>query len=170
MRSIYWLRCRWPWRLEWPLTPKTTPNDSSIGSRTFAHLRHKVPTGYNGMPYPKLPFPFDDLHPHLIHSSLDRLHSTSQTASMIQIQPAVFPQFTYRTDKQSERWDRRQTWPFPRYYRLFPKNLKRSRDCDHAHLKDYLSIQRLIFHMANQCIKFEVCSLISRSRDILYGN
>jgi len=27
---------------------------------------------------------------------------------------------------------------------------------DHAHLRDYLLIQRLILHVANQCTKFEV--------------
>jgi len=32
------------------LIPVTTPNGSSIGSRTFAQLYHKVPTGYNGTP------------------------------------------------------------------------------------------------------------------------
>jgi len=46
------------------------------------------------------------------------------------------------------------------------QNLKRSRDHDHAHLRDYLSIWRPILHMANQCTKFEVSSL-SHSRDIL---
>jgi len=46
------------------------------------------------------------------------------------------------------------------------QNLKRSRDREHDHapLRDYLPIQRLILHMANQCTKFEVSSL-SHSRD-----
>jgi len=48
------------------------------------------------------------------------------------------------------------------------QNLKRSRYCDHAHLRDCLSIRRLTFHMANQCTKFEV-STLSHSRDILGG-
>ena len=46
------------------------------------------------------------------------------------------------------------------------QNLKTSRDRDHAHLRDYLSIRRLIHHIANQCTKFEVSS-INHSRDIL---
>jgi len=49
---------------------------------------------------------------------------------------------------------------------IISKNMDRSRVRDHAHLRDSLSIRRLIFYMANQCIKFEVSSL-SRSRDIL---
>jgi len=49
---------------------------------------------------------------------------------------------------------------------IISQNLMRSHDCDHTHLRDYLSIWRLIFHMANQCTKFQVSS-ISRSRDIL---
>jgi len=39
---------------------------------------------------------------------------------------------------------------------------------NHAHLRDYLSIGRLILNMANQCTKFEVFSL-SHSSDILGG-
>jgi len=42
---------------------------------------------------------------------------------------------------------------------IISQNLKRSHDHDHAHLRDYLSIQRLMLHMANQCTKFEVSSL-----------
>jgi len=40
--------------------PLTTPNNSWIGSCTFAQLRNNVPIGYNGMPQihlPKLPLP-----------------------------------------------------------------------------------------------------------------
>jgi len=48
---------------------------------------------------------------------------------------------------------------------IISQNSKKSRDRDHAHLRDYLSIRRLILHIANQCTKFEVSSL-SRSRDI----
>ena len=53
--------------------PLTIPNDSSIDSCTFAQLHNKFPTGYNGMPTftPKIAFPFDDLHSHLIHPSID---------------------------------------------------------------------------------------------------
>jgi len=38
-------------------------------------------------------------------------------------------------------------------------NIKMSRDCDHTHLRDYLSIHRLLLHTANQCTKHEVSSL-----------
>ena len=46
----------------------------------------------------------------------------------------------------------------------FPK----FKDRDHAHLRYYLSIQRLILHMTNQCSNFEVFCF-SHSRDILGG-
>jgi len=48
------------------------------------------------------------------------------------------------------------------------KNLKRSYYRYHAHLKDSLSVRRLIVHMDNQCTKFEVSSL-SHYRNILGG-
>jgi len=35
-------------------------------------------------------------------------------------------------------------------------NIKRSHDRYHVHLRDYLSIRRLILHLAKQCTKFEV--------------
>jgi len=50
--------------------------------------------------------------------------------------------------------------------KIISQTLKRSRDHDHAHLRDSLSIQRLTLQMANQYTKFEVSSL-SHSRDIL---
>jgi len=51
---------------------------------------------------------------------------------------------------------------------IVSQNLKKLRDRDHAHLRDYLSTHRLILHMANHCTKFEVSSLC-RSRDIFGG-
>jgi len=48
--------------------------------------------------------------PHL-HSKLPLIHPLPTplfTPNGIQIQPAVFPQFTHRTDQQTDRWDRRQ--------------------------------------------------------------
>jgi len=51
---------------------------------------------------------------------------------------------------------------------IISQNLKRSHNCDHARLTDYLSILRLILHTANQCTKLEVTSL-SCSTDILGG-
>ena len=50
-----------------------------------AQLCNKVPIGYNGTPQihtKNCPFPSTIMHhPHLIHPSIDRLHSPSQTAS-----------------------------------------------------------------------------------------
>jgi len=42
---------------------------------------------------------------------------------------------------------------------IISQNLKMSRDRDHAHFRDYLSIRRLVLHMANQWTKFAVSSL-----------
>jgi len=83
--------------------PLTTLNDSSIalGSRTFAQLRHTVPIGYNWTPTltPKiLPSPWP-ISTHLIHPSVDWPNSPFQTAS----RSAVFPQFTYRTHRLTNR-------------------------------------------------------------------
>jgi len=52
---------------------------------------------------PKLPLLFDDLHPHLIHSQLT--HQPKGHPDPI----SRFPQFTGRTDRQTDRWARRQT-------------------------------------------------------------
>jgi len=60
-----------------------TPHLHHIDTCNFAQLCHKVPIRYSGMfhIYPQnCPFPLDDLHPHLIHLSLERLHSLLQTA------------------------------------------------------------------------------------------
>jgi len=57
---------------------------SASPPRTFAQLRNKVPTGYNGTPHihpPKLPLSLRRSTPYLIHPSLDRPHSPLQTAS-----------------------------------------------------------------------------------------
>jgi len=51
---------------------------------------------------------------------------------------------------------------------IISQNLKRSPDHDHAHLREYLLIQRLILHMSNQCRKLEVSS-INCFIDILGG-
>jgi len=56
-------------------------------------------------PRRKLPLPVDDHH--LIHPSLDRPPLT--TPNGIRIQSAVLPQYTFRTHRQTDRWDRRQT-------------------------------------------------------------
>jgi len=65
-------------------TPLTTPNDSSIGSRTSAQLRNKGPICYNEMSqiHPEnCPFPVDNRHQNLINSFLDRPLSPPQMAS-----------------------------------------------------------------------------------------
>jgi len=59
------LRCRWNYcrtvsRSVIIIPTTTSPPESNLG---------------------RSPFPFDDHHPHLIHQSLDRPHSPSQTAS-----------------------------------------------------------------------------------------
>jgi len=62
--------------------------------------------GYNGCSKFTLncPFPFDDHHPHLIHTSLDRPHSPPQTASGSN-QPFATVHFPGRqTDRQTDRW------------------------------------------------------------------
>jgi len=64
-------------------------SQSNLGRATFPPLMAEnnyatVPIGYNWMLniYPQnCPFPFDDLHPNLIHPSLDRPHLIPQTAS-----------------------------------------------------------------------------------------
>jgi len=64
-------------------TPLTNPNDGSIGSCTSTQLCNTVHIGYNGTPqiHPKTALPLWHHDPHLIHPSLDRPHSPSQTAS-----------------------------------------------------------------------------------------
>jgi len=45
-------------------------------------------------------FPFDDLHPHLMHPSFDRPHSSPQTASIFN--QSFFHNFTHETDRQTD--------------------------------------------------------------------
>jgi len=52
---------------------------------------------------PKLPLDFDDNHPNLIHPSLNRLHSPSQTASGSN-QPFCHNTFCRPTDVQTTTW------------------------------------------------------------------
>jgi len=76
----------------------------------FAQLRNKVPVGYNGMPqiHPKLPLSFENYHPHLIHPSLERPHSPSQTASG-STQLFCHNTLSGQTDRQTDRWSRQET-------------------------------------------------------------
>ena len=89
--------------MPWP-TPLTTPNDSSIGSHTSTQPCNKVSISYNGMPKftPKMPLPFDDHYPHLIHSSLDRPHLPSQTASR-STQPFCHSTLSRQTDRPTHK-------------------------------------------------------------------
>ena len=77
-----------------------------------AQLRNKVPIGYNGTPKihsQNCPLPFDDNHQHLIHPSLDRPHSSSQTA-FGSIQPFCHNTPCGQTDRQIDRPTCSVTW------------------------------------------------------------
>jgi len=91
------------------VTPLTTPNNSSIGSRTSAQLCNKGPIGYSGMPQIHLkncPFPFDNNHP----SNKAILRPTPLTnPNSIRIQSSILPQYTLWTDQQTNRWIDRPT-------------------------------------------------------------
>jgi len=65
--------------------PLTTPNDSSIGSRTSTQLRNKGPTGYNWTPHVH-PQNCNDNHPHLIPQP-----TPLTTPNGIQICSAILP-------------------------------------------------------------------------------
>jgi len=68
-------------------------------------VHHKEPIGYNGTPqiHPQnCPFPFDDHHIHLIHPSVDRPHSPSQTASGSN-QQFCHNTLSGETDRQTDR-------------------------------------------------------------------
>ena len=60
-------------------TARTTPNRSSNGWGTVAHVRRKVPIGYNSLQ--KYPFPWTDPQTPLPASSLDPSDLWCQTAS-----------------------------------------------------------------------------------------
>jgi len=92
-------------------------------SVALAHLRNRVPTGYNetSQIHPKAaPSPFDDYHPYLIHPSIDRPHSPSQTASGSN-QPFSTVHFPdTQTDRQTDRCARRQVYAISAYARYRP--------------------------------------------------
>ena len=73
----------------------------------------KVLIGCNGTPqiHPKLPLPFDDHSPYLMHPSLDRPHLPSQMTSGSN-QPFCHRTLSGHThrqiDRQTDRWDRRR--------------------------------------------------------------
>jgi len=79
---------------------------------TLAQLCNIVPIGYNWMPqiYPQnCPFLFGDHHLYLIHLSL--YWSPLTIPNGIQIHSAVLPQYTFRTDRLADMWDRRKFCP-----------------------------------------------------------
>jgi len=88
--------------LNWPQLK--IPNDSSIGSLTSAQLCSKDSineTPHNGHIYLQIASsPFDDHHPHPIHPSLT---NSTHHPNGIQIQSSILPQYTFRTDRQTER-------------------------------------------------------------------
>jgi len=95
----------------------------------LAQLCNKVPFGFNGTPqiHPQnCSFTFDDHRLHLIHSSLDRPHSSTQTASRSS-QPFCHStlvghtQSDRPTDRQTERWDRRQVYTVSAYARYIDR-------------------------------------------------
>ena len=85
------------------------PKDSSIGSCTSAQLCIKVPTGYSGMPqiHPQN-CPFPSTITTLSNTRIPRPTSPT-TPNGIQIHSAILPQYIFRTERQTDRWSRRQT-------------------------------------------------------------
>jgi len=75
----------------------------------FTYFRIKVPIGYNGMPHIYLqnyPFPFNDHHPHLIHSSFTRAHSPFKVISGFNEQ-FCHSTLSGQTYQATHTWDKR---------------------------------------------------------------
>ena len=77
--------------------------NSSIGSRTFAQLRNKVPTGYNEMP---------QIHPKTAPSLLTITTPSNTpipwptpltTPNGMWIQSDILPQYTFQTDRHTDK-------------------------------------------------------------------
>ena len=86
-------------------TPRTTPNRSSDGSRTFVQLRGKFPIGYNEahhICHKNFPFPWTDHQTPLPVSSLDPSDLQCTMPNGIRIHSAVFPQSTGQTEAQTD--------------------------------------------------------------------
>jgi len=67
----------------------------------FYATTQQIPIGYNGMPHIHLqncPFPWGDLHPDLLASSLDTVDLPSKSASRSH---SYFPQYTRQKDRQT---------------------------------------------------------------------
>ena len=96
-------------------TARTIPNRSSDGWGTVAHLRCKVPIGYNGTAQlrPQVPFPVNR-SPN--HTCLMPGPVRPMMPNGIRIRSAVFPQCTGHTDRPTDRaTDRSFTGKFDDY-------------------------------------------------------
>jgi len=88
----------------------------------LTQLRNKIPVGYtwDAINLPQnCPAPFDDHQFRIMHPSLDLPHLSSQTASRSN-QPFAKIHFPDRqTDRQTDRWDRRQLYSKSDYAPLY---------------------------------------------------
>ena len=90
-------------------TARTTTNRISDGWGIVAHLRRKVPIGYNGAPHirpQKVPLPVDRSSNPTIVLIAGPVRPT--TPNGIRIRSAVFPQCTGQTDGRTDRPTDRQ--------------------------------------------------------------
>ena len=78
-------------------TARTTPNLSSDGWSTIAHVRRKVDIGYNGAPQIR-PQKWTNPQPHYLPHPLTRPTYDAKLHPEFQIRSAVFPQCTGQTD------------------------------------------------------------------------
>jgi len=88
------------------LTQLTTPNGNSIASHTFTQVCNKVPISYNGTSHihpQNCTFPSTDLHPYIIHSSLDHTNSPPKTASRSNQPFSIFHPLHRPKDRQTDR-------------------------------------------------------------------
>jgi len=90
-----------------PSEPMTQTGSRSV--RPFSHRwPQSVPILYNGTSLPpcsKLPFPMEDMDPHLIHGSLGQPESSTQTESRL-VQPFLQGSLVWQTDRQTMLLDR----------------------------------------------------------------
>jgi len=91
-------------KIRWWCHPLTSPVQSNLG-RAASQSR----ISYNGTPqvHPKTAPSLRRWPPHLIHRSIDRPNSPSQTASEYN-QPFCHSTLFGQTDRQTDKWDRRQ--------------------------------------------------------------
>ena len=94
-------------------TARTTPNHSSDGWGTVAHVRRIVPIGYSGAPQIRLqkyPFPWTDPQTQLRASSLGLGPLRPMMPNDIRIRYAVFPQCIGQTDRPTDRSSTEKVW------------------------------------------------------------